>query len=195
MTSRPCESCGMAKAFVLADMMRFWIKETGVVASRWKGRLGSTVVPVCPRCDAYALGLEHDLGVPFYLDIFGAIATVHDWDWWNEDPRACDTRGWPDFGCVTFSDAALDASARHVARGMPSASCVAIDDRAALADIAGFPEDARLDELWPAQLAGLQDRTNGRHSAADADRAVWLLLSLVRAWADDLSIGNGAAEG
>lgn len=148
---------------------------TGVPKARWTARLQGDVVRVCPTCDAYALGIEHETSVPFYSFELEAFATVHDWDWWNAPPDACDTRSWPDFGCVTFSEGALRGAVELAGplaeRVLPGESA-----RRVLGHAAGFPEDTSHEAIWREQLQRLEQRVGTRFERASLEQAVRALL-------------------
>lgn len=182
MTSQACTHCGRPLAIASRAMVRAAIANTGAEYARWKNRLHGPAVYVCPPCDAYALGVEHDAAVPFYSDDLCAFATVHDWDWWNEDPAQCDTRSWPSFGCVTLSETAL--------RGANELGCSDMkgcpepregERRADLAERAGFPPDARAYPRWEDELDALARDLAHQYNRCQLDQATRTLIALLPA--------------
>src|SRR4029079_7478445 len=116
-----CPKCGMLLAVADVRMLTRSISQTGTDAGAWKGRLGNDSAFVCPKCDAYTLGAEFILGVPFHTLAVGAWLTVNDWDWWNRDPGECDIRKWPAFGCLSFSEDALRTTVEFLREVDPNA--------------------------------------------------------------------------
>lgn len=170
-----CQECSRAMVVVDTEMLRSWITATGVVAERWDGRLEGATTRACPACDSYALGVELVLGAPFYSGEVAAFLTVHDRDWWN--PAEVDIRSWPDFGCVTFSEAAMDSAVAYLREFTPE--LLTQDDSLAfepgLAGSAGIP-DEQPEQEWINQLGILHSRLEGKYSQRELDLAVRALL-------------------
>ncbi|MHB8743855.1 MAG: hypothetical protein ACYC9L_12095 [Sulfuricaulis sp.] len=155
-------------------MLRHWIAKSGVNAGPWKDRFNDATSWVCPKCDAYALGGEFTHGLAFYSGMPAAFLTVNDWDWWNQDPRECDIREWPDFGCLTFSESAL----RSTVEFLCGADRKTLDDTGLfpfepeLIPPTGIPEDDNAEIQWHNQLSVLHARMRGELSTRELDAAV-----------------------
>lgn len=173
-----CGECGLGMASADTGMLRHWISTTGAVAGRWKGRLEAEATAVCPACDSYALGIEHMLGLPFHSQEVAAFLTVHDCDWWNRSE--IDIRAWPDFGCMTFSEAAIDSAIAYVRE--PTRGPLQLEPPAfepALLGPSGIPEDQHAELEWHTQLDVLHARMGGKYSRRELDLAVRALLRVV----------------
>lgn len=179
MRTPACPECGMRLAVANAAVVRRWVALLSANPSLWRGRLTHTTCLVCPACDAYALGINAEVGAPFYSDVVPAFLTVHDWDWWNADPAECDSRTWPDFGCVTFSESAVRAAVDHVQSHGRGARTPSAEDRTRLAAAAGFPARERTESTWRSALKKLQTRTGSQYVDADLEAAVALLLDVL----------------
>lgn len=180
MTTWTCDDCGRTGAIADGELVLQAAARSGVDASRSKARFRAGIVVVCPRCDAYALGIESTQLVPFYSNALCAFATVDDLDWWNVEPAGIDIREWPDFGCVTFSARAIDSAvdlARSRAGGR--ARQVPFDVKSRLAAAAGFPADDSIESCWSEQLFVLQRQLDGRHLADELEAATVTLLNVL----------------
>src|SRR5690606_34838676 len=109
-----CQECGMGMGVADSRMLAFWQTLTAASSRELIRRTDHPGVDVCPVCDSYVLGVEHHLGLPFYLDDIAAYATVNDWDWWNSSTQDCDTRQWPDFGCLSFSSDSIASTVAYL---------------------------------------------------------------------------------
>jgi hypothetical protein len=171
----------MEMAVTDTHMLRHWIAKTGTNAGPWKDRLGDAAACVCPKCDAYALGAEFTQGLPFHSQLAAAFLTVNDWDWWNQDPRECDIREWPDFGCLTFSESAL----RSTVEFLRGADRETLDDKAPfpfepeLIPPTGIPEDDNAENEWHNQLSILHARMRGEFPTRELDAAVRTLVRVL----------------
>lgn len=174
-----CGECSRPLAVADTEMFKGWISTTGATSDRWNERLGGPTALVCPACDSYALGAELMFGMPFYSTEVAAFLTVHDQDWWN--PSEIDIRAWPDFGCMTFSEAAIDSTVAYLrefcADRMSEAMSLAFEP--ALAGPAGIPEEGQPEQEWAKQLGGLHDRMVGAYSLRELDLAVRVLLRVM----------------
>jgi len=176
-----CKKCRAEMAMTDAPMLRYWIAKTGANRTHWKGRLGGDPAFVCPKCDAYALGGEFENGLAFYSDSVAAYLTVNDWDWWNRDPRECDIREWPDFGCLSFSEAALCSTVEYLreadANALNDATVLPFEPE--LVGVTGIPEDQDARNEWDNQLRILHERMRGEFSARELDAAVRKLVRIL----------------
>lgn len=170
----------MARAITDTELLKRSLQATGTPTERWIGRLDEATAAVCPRCDAYALGIEAETAAPFYSEQIAAFLTVHDHDWWNDDPTHCDIRDWPDFGCMTISEAALQGALAHVRTNGKARDAVASNLAPdALAAVAGIPKGRRRAETWRVQLERLKHRAGEAVSEDELEAAVALLLAVV----------------
>lgn len=135
---------------------------------------------VCPVCDSDAIGVERTIALPFYSDSIAAFATVNDWDWWNRDPAECDTRGWPDFGCLTVSEHALRGTIEYLRETDPdslvSGAQLPLDP--SLVGPTGIPQDDRTEVEWGNQLTILHARMGREYSPRELDVAIRTLISV-----------------
>ena len=175
-----CNRCGARLANVAPKMGRHW---AGLTTGNAKC-LGANPAAVCPACDSYAIGAEMTIGLPFYSDAIAAFATVQDWDWSNRDPADCDIRGWPDFGCLTFSEHALQGTVDYLreAERDSLASAAPLPFEPKLVGPTGIPEDKQAESEWAKQLGILRVRMRGEYSERELDVAVReLIQTLLRA--------------
>lgn len=181
MTTSICDKCGRQLGWADAAMTQRMVERLVISPSKWSARLRAAVVMVCPTCDAYALGIETTDPVPFYSHDVAAFLTMHDWDWWNDDPAGCDIREWPDFGCLTFSEAALRSSVRHFQNavsdqvGIPASATPKAD----LMAIVGIPLDSAAHDEWGSQLRTLHCRMGNQFSLEDLERAIRGLIAVL----------------
>ena len=175
-----CNHCSLELARADTGMLRYWLAETGSRRDAWAGRLADGVTLVCPRCDSYALGAELQLGLPFHSQAIGAFATVHDWDWANREPGECDIGDWPDFACLTLSEAALRSTLAYIGSGQAGANKAepTMPPSESLMGPTGIPEgpDATLE--WTRQLRALQQRMQDV-PARDLDESMRLLARIL----------------
>ena len=174
-----CAECDVPLAVADTALVRRWVKFVSANSKPWKVRLANDTCLVCPRCDAYALGIEADVGAPFYSDVVCTFLTVHDWDWWNKDPDECESKSWPGFGCITCSESAFHAAVAYVQSEPKAHPGLSVEGRLRLADAAGFPLGEPREMAWRSELARLHARLNGRYTEADLERAVCVLLSVL----------------
>lgn len=176
-----CPKCETAMAVTDTNMLRYWIARTRCPATHWKDRLGNPSTPICPKCDAYTLGGEFVNGLAFYSQSVAAYLTVNDWDWWNRDSQECDIRRWPDFGCLTFSEAALRSTVEYLRDVDPKA----LNDTAPLRfepqliGATGIPENDNSEAEWANQLRILRERMGGEFSERELNVAVKALVRLL----------------
>src|SRR5690606_24100202 len=76
-----CQRCGGPLASASTRSVAHWIDRSKVPMEPWGERLRGRIISVCPACDAYALGSDHQSGCPFFSKTATAFATVHDHDW------------------------------------------------------------------------------------------------------------------
>lgn len=174
-----CAECDLPLAVADTALVRRWVKLVSASPKPWKGRLANDTCLVCPRCDAYALGIEADVGAPFYSDVVCAFLTVHDWDWWNKDPRKCESKAWPGFGCITCSTSAVHAAVAYVQSEPKAHPGLSVEDRLRLADAAGLLVGVARELAWRSELSQLKARFKGRYTEADLERAMCVLLSVL----------------
>lgn len=179
MRTPPCPTCGLLLVVADTAAMKRGIELVSANTSQWRGRLNASTCLVCPRCDAYALGIETGIGVPFYSDVVSAFLTVHDWDWWNAELVECDRRTWPDFGCVTISESGVRAAVDYICGAARSACAPTAASRLRLAEVAGLPPGEEMEPTWCDELRKLQARTDGRYARADLEAAVVFLLDVL----------------
>lgn len=179
MRTPSCAECALPLAVADTAVVRRWIKIVSANFTLWKGRLAEDTCLVCPRCDAYALGIEADVGAPFYSDVVCAFLTVHDWDWWNKDAGECQSRLWPGFGCITCSESAVHAAIAFIQSGSNARPMLGVEDRLRLADAAGLPVGEAQEMAWLSELSQLQAKLNGRYAEADLESAMGVLLRVL----------------
>lgn len=174
-----CQECSRGMAIADTEMLRGWISTTCATPERWSDRLDGPTTLVCPACDSYSLGVEHMLGVPFYSEEVAAFLTVHDRDWWN--PSEVDIRSWPDFGCMTFSEAAIHSAVEYLREFSADtlSQDVPLAFEPALIGPTGIPEDGQPELEWGSQLDILQSRMSGKYSHRELDSAVRVLLRVM----------------
>lgn len=176
-----CEECGMALGLADEPMLAFWQKETAANCRASITQSEQPGVRVCPACDSYPLGVELELGLPFYSPDIAAFVTVNDWDWWNHDPADCDIRPWPDFGCLTFSRESLVSTITY----LRETSSPLLDPKEALPfpsellGPTGIPEDGNPTDEWKRQLRTLHSRMEGQFTERELDVAVRRLVSIL----------------
>lgn len=176
-----CPSCGMKMGMADTSMLKRWIAMTAANSVNWKNRLDDKTTFVCPPCDSYALGVELTTGLPFYSETIAAFLTVGDWDWWNRDPRECDIRQWPDFGCLTFSEQSLRGAVDYLRRTASDriASSSKLRFAPGLIGPTGIPEDEDPKSEWENQLNILHSRMRGEFSKRELDLAVRKLIKIL----------------
>ncbi|GGZ72106.1 hypothetical protein GCM10008101_27930 [Lysobacter xinjiangensis] len=179
MRTPTCPACELPLAVADTAAVKRGIELVSANTSQWRGRLNGSTCLVCPKCDAYALGIETRIGVPFYSDVLSAFLTVHDWDWWNADTVECDSRTWPDFGCVTISESGVRAAVDYVRSAARPARAPAAVARPRLAEIAGLPPGREVEPIWRDELRKLELRMGSRYAYADLEAAVVLLLDVL----------------
>jgi hypothetical protein len=163
------------------SMLKCWITMTSAGCEKWVDRLGDRATLVCPACDSYALGVETNTGLPFYSEAIAAFLTVSDWDWWNRDPRECDIRQWPDFGCLTFSKESLRSTVGYLRENVsdildPASFLPFVPN---LLGPTGIPEDEDSESEWENQLNILHSRMRGEFSKRELDVAVRDLIQIL----------------
>lgn len=87
--SDPCTDCGFEMVEVSHKNLERARKLIGVplrTISDEQLRTRQEWYPICPRCDAYALGVDLTEGVPFRCRD-GQVRTVHDLDLWGSDDQ------------------------------------------------------------------------------------------------------------
>lgn len=176
-----CSRCDMEMAVADTRMVRYWIALIVANPWPWKGRLRNRTAWVCPKCDAYALGAELLNGPAFYSQSTGAYLTVNDRDWWNRDPKECDIRAWPDFGCLTFSEVALRSTVGYLRECDPKilANTVPRIFEPDLIGPTGIPEGENSEREWANQLRILHERMRGEFSEGEIDAAVRMLVRVL----------------
>jgi hypothetical protein len=175
-----CQNCGGLLASASTRSVANWIDRSKIPMERWGERLRGRIISVCPVCDAYALGSDHQSGCPFFLKIATAFATVHDHDWWNS--REVDIRTWPMFGGVGLSPLSVSQAIEDAHRELSSVKGSRPDtefDRG-LAEVAGIHADKAPEVEWTNQLHELHARMGGRHSLDELTLAVKNLLEILR---------------
>lgn len=177
---RKCPHCDNVQALASTAMVRYWVKNTSTFLFRWKGRLRGKRTQVCPICDCYDLGLEHQNGVPFYHATIAAWLTLHDWDWWNRNPEECEIRTWPEFGCMTFSAAALRSTVlylREEAQDLLATAAPLTFEPKFLSPL-GIPKKdlAWAEREWSKQLRILHARMRSEYSERELDVAIRMLV-------------------
>ncbi len=180
MMSLQCEKCELGLGIADTGMVKHWIKRTAANPSGWSGRLKETVTPVCPRCDAYALGTETNRPAPFYSDQVAAFLTSQDMDWWNDDPLQYDIRDWPDFGCLTFSETALRSAVDYfmTAKGGQREGSRLPPAPEDFVATSGIPLESRTAE-WSNQLQILHERMGREFTEFQLDSAVRSLIGML----------------
>ena len=171
-----CNRCGAELVRVVPHMARHWV---GLTTGNPE-RLGSRPVAVCPMCDSYAIGADLTIALPFYSDTIAAFATVQDWDWWNRDPAECDTRDWPDFGCLTFSEHVLRGTVEYLRETAPDSlvSKAQLPFDPNLVGPTGIPEDDHAEAEWANQLGILHARMGGEYLPRELDVAIRTLIGV-----------------
>lgn len=176
-----CQRCGISMGLADASMLSHWIATTGACDDSWADRVDGHAVPVCPSCDSYALGVEMSMGLPFHSQEIAAFLTVNDWDFWNLDPQDCDIQQWPDFGCLTFSEASLRSAIAYRRETQPAAPSDAAPLPPVTPDLlgpTGIPGDENAHAEWGNQLNILHARMGGEFSLRELDNAVRDLIRI-----------------
>lgn len=178
---KTCKQCGLNSANTDTKMLRYWItRSTGSVGEHWEPRLRQITTPVCPKCDSYALGGEHWTSMALYSPVIGAFLTLHDWDWWSCDPSECDIRQWSDFGCLTFTEAALRSTVEYLRESQPDALIAKriLMFETPLKDLVGIPDgEDYAGREWAKLLHGLRVRLNNEYTLPELNAAIRLLAS------------------
>jgi hypothetical protein len=178
---RTCLNCGQRMGVADTSMLQHWIAKAAASLRNWTDRLGDRIAFVCPACDSYALGVETDTGLPFYSEATAAFLTVNDWDWWNRDSRECDIRQWPDFGCLTFSEASIRNAVVYLRNMTPDifdAPCLQLLAPSLLGP-AGIPEDGNPELEWENQLNILHSRMRHEFSTRELDVAIRYFIQIL----------------
>lgn len=172
-----CQQCGGQLGLADPQMVRRWISLTTGNSQL----IGERLTTACPACDAYTLGAELENPLPFYSDAIAAFVTVNDWDWWNRDAADCDIRGWPDFGCLTFSEGAIRSAVKFVREAETSliASETPLPLQPSLIGPTGMPEDENPTAEWENQLNILHSRMRGEYSSRELDVAIRRLIAVL----------------
>jgi hypothetical protein len=71
-----CDKCGTALVGIDSDTVAKIAREINPVFKSLK-KMDKNNFQICPRCDAYALGIEMQEGFPFILPN-GSIKTIHE---------------------------------------------------------------------------------------------------------------------
>lgn len=180
MINLKCQACDLPLAIADTRMVRRGIEITAPNPVGWKDRLDEPITPVCPRCDAYALGIETSLPVPFYSAALCAFATSQDFDLWNDDPAQWNTHPWPHFGRLAFSASALRSAVDYFAKwgsdlGEPARAQLSYEEL--LIASGTSPDEESVD--WATQLRDLCERAHGAFTEFDLDNAVRGLVGML----------------
>lgn len=84
MDKRRCHSCGFELVNVKKETLNTIKEELSPnfksLATGWE-KSAKTIFEICPRCDAYALGMEQEEGCGYeFTDQAGHTLTIHDLD-------------------------------------------------------------------------------------------------------------------